>query len=92
MKVTTSFKRWYRWRYSGPITVFSIILVAVLSWQVITSQIEFYDKFTCPQMMEYKNGDYGVYGEPRYTELTDQQKDKFDTDYNQCLEMGWLAR
>ncbi len=92
LKVTTQLKRWYRWRYSGPITVFSIIIVAVLSWQLVTNTIEFYDKFTCPQLMEYKNGDFGVSGMPDYEELSEQQKQKFSIGYNECLEMGWAAR
>lgn len=89
MKVSTQLKRWYRWRYSGPITVFSIIVVAIISWHFATADISFYDKFTCPQMMEYKAGDYRVIGEPRYIELTEHQRQGFDLEYKKCLSMGW---
>lgn len=89
LKVSTKIKRYYRWKYSGPVTVITCCLVAVLVWYGITSNIEFYDKFTCPQMMEYYNGDYGVMGEPRYSDLTEEQKQKYSVEYQRCVEMGW---
>ena len=92
MSLKVQIKRYYRWRYSGPITVFGGITLAIISWYFITDDIPFYDKFTCPQMMEYKAGDYGVSDMPRYLQLTEKQKNSFDLEYNKCLNQGWKGK
>ena len=88
----TQLKRYYRWRYSGPITVISLFVIGILTWYFITNDIPFYDKFTCPQMMEYKGGDYGVKDMPRYDKLLEKQKHSFDVEYDKCLDQGWKGK
>ena len=92
MKISTKLKRYYRWRYSGPVTIIALFAVGIISWHFMTSGIEFFDKFTCPQIMEYRAGDYSVGGQVRYNDLTDSQKEKYQVIYLECIDMGWMPK
>lgn len=89
MKVTVRLKRYYRWKYSGPITVISGFALAVLIWYVATNDIAFYDKFTCPQMIDYHQDKQRRVGVPTYYELSIDDQNRIDIEVKRCVEMGW---
>ena len=87
--IKTQLKRYYRWRFSGPITIIGIFAIGIILWNYSTSQIQFWDKFTCPQMISYYEDYHIRTGLPLYKDLPDDQKQKYSIEYRKCLEQGW---
>ena len=87
--IKVQLKRYYRWRYSGPITVIGSFALAFLAWHYITDSIDFYEKFTCPQMLDYYKDTHVRIGLPKYDQLTDEQKIEYESLMKPCIEQGW---
>ena len=89
MKVSTQLKRYYRWKFSGPVTIICAFVIAILIWHFITENIKFFDKFTCPQMIDYYKDEHQRVDMPKYSELSVDDQKKIETERNRCVEMGW---
>ena len=87
--IKTQLKRYYRWRYSGPIIVIGGFALAILAWNLITSGIDFYEKFTCPQMLDYYQDNHVRVGLPMYSDLTEEQKAEYESLMKPCIDQGW---
>lgn len=87
--IKTQLKRYYRWRFSGPITVIGAFVLAIITWNYITSSIDFYEKFTCPQMLDYYQDTHVRQGLPMYSDLTDSQKAEYESLMKPCVDQGW---
>ena len=87
--IKTQLKRWYRWRFSGPITIIGIFAIGIFAWNQITSNIDFFEKMTCPQMVDYYKDTHVREGMPMYSELTDAQKEKYESLMKPCIDAGW---
>lgn len=87
--IKTQLKRYYRWRFSGPITVITIFAIGFLAWHYMTENIIFFDKFTCPETLDYYKDEHRRQDVPKYSELTEEQKIKYDLQVQDCINQGW---
>lgn len=77
-------RKWYRWKYSGLVTVPAICGLILIIWFSYTSTLEFYDSFSCNDLMAYKIIGISLDDNPTYNEMTHDNQHHYDEILEQC--------
>lgn len=81
-------ERFYRYKYSGPIVFVPIILLIAVPWIILTDESEFFDRWSCTTLDNYKS-DLDVPDKfPKYSELTDEQLNRINGFLDECKFVG----
>ncbi len=70
--------RWYRWKYSGIITVGGMGVMILVGLQVLDNQGEFYDKWNCELLIDYRDKEMKSVNILQYNELTIEEQNRYD--------------
>jgi len=73
------FKKWYRYKYSGFITVPVVLVLVLVAMYYYESQQEFFDSWNCDLLIDYKGNEMTTVGFPTYLEMTNEQKKYYDS-------------
>ena len=80
------FKKWYRWRYSGPITIIVIVILGfsgLYSWQ---DMLPFYNNWSCDTLVDYVN-DVDVPAQyPKHDELSESEHSQVHSFLQECQD------
>ena len=79
-------KKWYRWKYSGMITVPVVVILAIGLVYFQQSELEFFDSWNCDLLIDYRDKNMITSDYPTYLELSDEQKEYYNSLIeNDCM-------
>lgn len=77
-------RRWYRWKYSGIITV-PVVLILITGGIVYSTQsLDFFHTWNCNTIMRYQTDENLPSDIIPYSELTDQQLESYEKIVKEC--------
>ena len=82
-------RKWYRWKYSGLITVPLICGLILLAWFSYMETLEFYDAFSCDGLVTYKVVGEKLGDNPSYNDMTVENKLHYDEILADCKVDGY---
>lgn len=82
-------RKFYKWQYSGLITVPLVCGLILLAWFSYTGTLEFYDSFSCSGLMAYKINGVSLDGNPTYQEMSEESKIHYDEILEECKIDGY---
>ena len=85
-KVTTHLKRYYRWRFSGIVTVPTVIALIIISWQFVVMDQEFFNAWSCDTLYDYVQDDRVPDRFPKHNELSEEQHNKLHLIIQECID------
>jgi hypothetical protein len=78
--------RWYKWRYSGIITVPTLVILIFAAVYYQQSQLEYFDNWSCETLTDYALGDDVPDRYPKHNEMTDNQHNKLHGYLQECQD------
>jgi len=83
--VKKSLKKWYRWKYSGFITVISVVIFIIWSLMYSTDELEFFHIWDCETLIQYKTDENLPSNIIPYNQLTDMQLKNYENIVKDCM-------
>jgi hypothetical protein len=81
-------RRFYKWQYSGLITVPLVCGLILFAWFSYTGSLEFYDSFSCEGLMAYKINGVSLDGNPTYQDMNVENQTHYDSILEDCKVDG----
>ncbi len=83
--IKKSLKRWYKYQYSGLITVPLVIVIVVFSLTSMTENLDFFHYWNCETLIQYKTDENLPSNIVSYNQLTDEQLKKYKEILKTCM-------
>jgi len=83
--VKKALKKWYKYQYSGFITVPLVIIIVVWSLLYMTENLEFFHSWSCETLIQYKTDENLPSNIIPYDQLTDEQLKKYEKIVKTCM-------
>ena len=83
--IKKSLKKWYKWKYSGLITVPLVAIIIIWSIVDMNNNLEFFHTWNCETIIKYQTDENLPSNIVSYNQLTDEQLKKYKEILKTCM-------